>query len=167
MNICKKYILYGTIFRYVITIILLYILSLYYNNNIINKYFYLILPILLTLLDATDNIFTIYNNSSYCHKTFFYQFLDKICDSVSYLLLFLFFKLDNILLYFIFYRIIGVLLFSITKNSKWLILFFDFAKEYLFYIFLFGKNYIYMPIFIICKIVFEYYLHTKVNNSHY
>ena len=102
-----------------------------------------------------------------CTKTFYYQYLDKICDSVSYLLLFFFFKLDNLLLYFVLYRIVGVLLFYLTKNSIWLILFFDFVKEFLLYIFIFGENYIYLPFFVNCKIAFEYYFHNVTNKSHY
>ena len=138
MSLCDKYIYNGIVFRYIITIFSFYILLFYYHNS---KYLYLILPILLTVLDETDNIFTGFHKSNGimngCTKTFNYQYLDKICDSVSYLLLFLFFKFDNLLLYFILYRIIGVIFFYFTKNSKWLILFFDFAKEFLLYTFIF------------------------------
>lgn len=158
------------IFRYIITIVSFCILLFYYNNNN-NNYFYLILPILLIILDETDNIFTGFHKHNGkmngCTKTFYYQYLDKICDSISYLLLFLFFKLDNLLLYFVLYRIIGVVLFYLTKNSKWLIFFFDFAKEFLLYLFIFGHNYAYLPFCVICKIVFEYYFHTIINKSHY
>jgi hypothetical protein len=167
MSLCDKYIYNGIVFRYIITIFSFFILSFYYKNS---RYLYLILLILLSLLDVSDNIFTyfykIYGMMNGCTKKFYYQYLDKICDSVSYLLLFLFFKFDNLLLYFIFYRIIGLVLFYFTKNRKWLILFFDFAKEFLLYTFIFGKNYEYLPFFIFCKIGFEYYFHAGVDKSY-
>lgn len=90
-----------------------------------------------------------------------------MCDSISYLLLFLFFKLNNILLFFIIYRIIGVILFLITKDSRCFIIFFDFVKEYLLYLFIFGNNNLYLPIFILCKICFEYYYHIIHNKNNY
>ena len=171
MKVCNKLVNYGMIIRYTSTIILFYILSINIHNNIISKYIYLILPIILTILDNIDNIFTFYykynKNYNGCTKLFYYQYMDKIFDSMSYLSLYLFFKLDYILLLFILYRIIGVLLFYITKNSKWLILFFDFAKEYLLYIFIFGNNYVYLPLFILSKIFFEYYHHTINNYNNY
>jgi hypothetical protein len=167
MYLCEQYIRNGIIFRYIITIISLYILFLYQNNNIINKYLYLILPILLIILDSTDNIFNFYYKINNCTKTFYYQYLDKICDYISYILLFYFFKLDNLLLYFGLYRLRGCIIFYLTKKSIWLIVFFDFIKEYLLYIFLFENNYIYLPFFIVCKIVFEYYLHNIINKPHY
>jgi len=163
---CKENIFNGMILRYVITIFSFYILFLFRNNESINKNIYLILPILLVILDGVDSIFTFYKKNN-CNQTFYYQYLDKICDSISYLLLFLFFKLENILLYLVLYRIIGVILFSITKNSIYLMLFFDFVKEYLFYSFVFKNNYIYLPLFVICKIAYEIYLHSVINKLHY
>ena len=167
MTLCAKNIRNGIIFRYIITLVLFYILSIYNNNKIIMNYFYLIAPIMLTVLDEADNIFTFSCKRNQCTKTFYYQYLDKIFDSVSYLLLFLFFRLDNVVLYFILYRIVGVLLFSLTKNSMWLILFFDFVKEFLLYIFIFKNNYIYLPVFVLGKIAFEYYFHNVINKSQY
>ena len=141
MEECNKLIKISMIIRYIVTLILFYTIAININNKIINKYIYIILPILIIILDYVDNIFKIINNHNGvyngCTKLFYYQYNDKICDSVTYLLLFLFFKLDNILLFFILYRIIGVILFIFTKNSKFLILFFDFAKEYLLYLFVF------------------------------
>ena len=166
---CKLLIKNGLILRYIITIITYYLL--YINISIIIKYLYLILPICLTILDGLDNIFTSFVNFNGryngCLFEYYYQINDKICDSISYLLLFLFFKLDYILLFFILYRILGVILFYLTKNSIWLIIFFDFAKEYLLYLFIFGKNYKYILYFIICKIIFEYYFHTIINTNNY
>ena len=168
MSSCDKYIHNGIIFRYIITIFSFCVLFVYYHDS---RYLYLILPILLTALDGTDNIFTSFNQSNEilngCAQTFYYQYLDKICDSVSYLLLFLFFKHDNLLIYFVLYRIVGVVLFYFTKNSMWLIFFFDFAKEFLLYLYIFGKNYAYLPLCMVCKIGFEYYFHTIVNKPHY
>ena len=167
MNQCSKLVNNGMIIRYIITLISFYILSINVDNTFIRKYIYLILPILLTILDEVDNIFTfLYKNNS-CTKLFYYQYTDKICDSISYLFLFLFFKIDNLLLFFTLYRIIGVILFIITKNSRWLILFFDFSKEYLFYFFIFKNNYLYLPMFIFCKFCFEFYYHTIHNKNLY
>jgi hypothetical protein len=175
MKDCNKLINSGIITRYILTIIIIYILSRTIADN---KYIYLILPIILTLLDEVDNIFFYdftklfhyqqiekINNS--CTKSFYYQSSDKICDTVSYLLISIFFKVDYLFLFFILYRVIGVILFYITKNSKWLIIFFDFAKEYLIYLFIFGENYFYIPYFIFFKICFEYYYHTKHNLNNY
>jgi hypothetical protein len=168
MHDCNKLIDNNMYLRYVVTILSLYLISININNKIIKKYIYLILFLLLILLDYVDNIFKcFYKNTDNCTKTFHYQLQDKICDSVSYLFLCLFFKFDGLLLFFILYRLIGILLFYFTKNSKWFILYFDFAKEYLLYLFIFGKNYTFLPLFILCKIYFEYYYHTIHNPSSY
>jgi hypothetical protein len=164
---CNKLINAGIITRYILTIIIIYILSRTIRNN---KYIYLILPIILTLLDFVDTIF-FYDFTKFkkekCSKLFYYQYNDKVSDLISYLLIFICFKIDYIFLFFILYRVIGVILFYITKDSKWLIIFFDFAKEYLIYLFIFGQNYLYIPYFIILKICFEYYCHTKYNLNNY
>lgn len=164
---CNKLINAGIITRYILTIIIIYILSRTIGNN---KYIYLILPIILHLLDSVDNIF-FYDftklKKKKCSKLFYYQYNDKVSDLISYLLIFIFFKIDYLFLFFILYRVIGVILFYITKNSKWLIIFFDFAKEYLIYLFIFGQKYIYIPYFIFLKICFEYYFHTKHNLNNY
>lgn len=162
---CKKLIDNGMTLRYIVTVITFYFLSL--NVFTLKNYIYLILPIVLTLLDEVDNIFTTFYNANNCTKLFYYQSNDKICDVISYLLLYAFFKLDFILLFFILYRVIGVILFYYTKNSSWLILFFDFAKEYLLYLFIFGNNFICLPFFILCKICFEYYYHEIHNKNNY
>jgi hypothetical protein len=169
MDICNKLVTDGINIRYITTFLSFYVVAL--NITFLNKYLYLLLPILLTVLDAIDSIFILHynykNKYNRCKFGYNYQISDKICDSISYLLLFLFFKLDIILLLFVVYRIIGVVLFYFTKNSSWLILFFDFAKEYLLYLFIFGNNYIYLPIFILLKIGFEYYHHTITNPNNY
>jgi hypothetical protein len=165
MDICNKLVTDGMNIRYIATLLSFYVVAL--NITFVNNYLYLLLPILLTVLDNIDGIFTLFNKHNGCKKKYQYQITDKICDSISYLLLFLFFKLDTILLLFVIYRIIGVVLFYFTKNSSWLILFFDFAKEYLLYLFIFGNNYTYLPIFILLKIGFEYYHHTITNPNNY
>lgn len=162
MDICDSKIKNGILIRYIITILVFYILSLKIDTYY--KYIYLILPILLTLFDNVDNIFTFSYKNNNCTKSYYYQYNDKICDIISYLLLFSFFKLDNSILFFIFYRIIGVILFYFTKNTIWLVIFFDFVKEYLIYMFIFQNNYNYiLPILILFKIIFEYYFHNVTN----
>lgn len=52
-------------------------------------------------------------------------------------------------------------------DSSWLILFFDFVKEYLLYLFLFGKNFNYLLPFIALKILYESLFHTVHNPNHY
>ena len=176
--ICKDLTDKGELTRYMTTILVFYILFMYCKNGFIKKYIYLILPVVLMLLDSVDGRFIkLFINKSNnvkhlrCTGLFKYQDSDKICDSFSYLLAYIFlticFKVDNILLFLILYRIIGVILFSLTKNSVWLILFFDFIKEYFIYVFIFSNNYMYIPLFVLCKIIFEYYWHTIKNNSEY
>ena len=168
----------GMLIRYMSSLIVFYILLIHCKNSFIKKYVYLILPIVLTVLDTLDGRFIkLFINKSNnikhlrCTGLFNYQNSDKICDSFSYLLAYIFlticFKVDNILLFLILYRIIGVILFSLTKNSVWLILFFDFIKEYFIYLFIFSNNYMYIPLFILCKIIFEYYWHTVKNDNDY
>jgi|LauGreDrversion4_2_1035121.scaffolds.fasta_scaffold475563_2 hypothetical protein len=170
---CKPFITKGQIFRYAITIVSLSIYAAYVANTGHTKYIYLILPILLWVLDSTDNLFLIHNihTKKICTKTFDYQLSDKICDAVSYVLVYLVlcvvFKVDHVLGVLILYRIIGVFLFCLTKESVWLIVFFDFVKEYLFYLFIFGKNDAYIPLFMIGKIGFEYYWHKVQNDTDY
>ena len=165
-NKCKTLIDNGLYLRYVITLLLLYTLSQNLNNKIIKQNLYLILAVTLTILDLVDTFFTKLNSKK-CTKTLHYQLHDKICDSVSYFLLLLLFKFDGLLLFLILYRITGVLLFYFTEDSNYIILFFDFIKEYLLYLFIFGNNYTYIPILMVCKIGFEYYFHKVHNRSAY
>lgn len=178
-ELCIPYINNGMILRYVITVIIFYLLSkeIYGTktpNKSIQKYIYLVIPICLILLDQLDGIFMFFENCAKkycgCKKIFEYQLSDKICDSISYLLVYHFFGIDTTFLLFVLYRIIGVLLFYLTKNSQSLIVFFDFAKEYILYLFFFGeigKTYTHLIIFIILKIVFEFYHHTYINPNNY
>lgn len=177
---CNKIVDYGLILRYILTVLFLLYLYLF-SNKFIKKYIFLILPIGLIVLDLIDglpikceSILQYFNKQPNiyinCASHFYYQHLDKICDSITYVLTFLllclYFKPDFILLFFIIYRIIGVTLFCITRDSSWLIPFFDFIKEYLLYLFIFN-NYSYMPIFIFFKICFEIYWHKIQNNLNY
>ena len=177
VNECKKNINSGIIVRYVLTIIIIIYLGLS-KNTFMKKYIYLIIPLILGILDMIDH--RVYFEQGYikftnekckCCKHFYYHSNDKICDSISYVLTFillcLYFKPDFILLLFIVYRIIGVILFYITKDSSWLILFFDFIKEYILYLFIFNRNYSYILVFIFLKICVEFYWHKKLNNTNY
>ena len=179
---------YGIIFRIVFTIILFFILfSLMKNGNkFCNKYFLVILAVLLFILDNFDNIaFLFYryyrsgSSESTCSyeisrtskiKSFYegkvnknslyYNILDKCIDTLSYILAYFVFNLNNIFLYFLLYRMIGIGLYIYTQNTRWLILFFDFMKEYLIYIFLAKNDLSYIWFFILLKIYFEIYLHS-------
>ena len=170
MSTCEELLYKGFVIRYIATILSLGVLFFYLYKKKVKVYLYLIIPILLSVLDFVDNTIANYHNKK-CTKAFYYQYWDKVCDSFSYvvasLLLWIFLKSDMILFFFVLYRIIGVFLFSVTKNSAWLVVFFDFVKEYMVYLFLFGKNVNYLPIFIIGKIIFEAVYHNLVNPNHY
>jgi len=177
MTECEPLIKKGVILRNTVTLLSLFVLFYNLDKKGIRKYLFLILPILLNLGDNSDNFF-LYSFENFipkkkriCAKTFYYQNFDKISDSVAYaavyLFLLFFLKHDALLLFFVLYRIAGVFLFSTTKDSAWLVVFFDFVKEYLLYLFLFGKQWKYLPFFITLKIVFEYYFHSMVNKTHY
>jgi len=55
-NFCTSKVKNGIIIRYIITIIVFYLLSINFKAN--DERIYLILPILLLALDNVDNIFT-------------------------------------------------------------------------------------------------------------
>jgi hypothetical protein len=168
---CKKYINYGMMLRLITTIIAFFILYKFIDNKFIKKYLFLILPILLTLLDFEDGLwFILHKYKGYyggCFNIYYYHITDKIVDVISYLLLFVFFKLDMVLLFFVLYRIIGVIIFAITRQKMSIVIFFDFVKEYLFYLFVFGKNYKYLPFYICFKILYEYFMHIFQTNRSY
>lgn len=163
MNItdkCLKYINIGIVIRLVVTVITFNTLYIYSNLHILTKNIYLILPIILLVLDKLDNILI-------CTKTFYYQLNDKIVDLLSYLLVFTLIPINNILLLLIIYRLIGVILFGITGLSIYLVIFFDFIKEYLLYIYLFKNNNSYIYLFIVGKILIEYIHHNYLNKNSY
>jgi hypothetical protein len=155
---CEEDINYGMILRLIITIISFAYLYIYINDKYIKKNIFAILPILLTLLDVMDG-YKLHGRED-CYKTYYYQIFDKIVDVISYSLLFVFLPLDTTLLFFVLYRIIGVIIFTVTRQKTSLIVFFDFVKEYLLYLFIFDKNYTYFASCIFLKILFEY---TKQN----
>ena len=184
---CRELTNYGMIFRIFATIILFFILysRMKSGNKFCNKYFLIILAILLFLLDYFDLFTYLYYyyykpNTEYSkciyeltpetkmdnHKngiknydTLYYNIIDKCVDTLSYIFAYFVFNLNSTFLYFLLYRIIGIILFVFTLNSRWLILFFDFMKEYLVYSFFLNKNLNYIWIFIVLKINFEIYLH--------
>ena len=186
MNSCKDFYNYGIINRVFFTIISFYILySLMKNGNkFCNKYFLIILAVLLSILDGTDNVHGVYyynynpesiQSKCYYHillekklndykqgiknyDTLYYNIADKCVDTLFYILAYFVFRLNNIFLYFLLYRMIGIGIYIYTQNSRWLILFFDFMKEYLVYFFLAKNNLSYMWFFVSLKISLEKYL---------
>jgi len=169
---CNYYIIKYASFRLLITIILFILFYYYFPKN--NKYFLLLLVLLLAIFDLFDNIFLLsnYDYTCSCCATYNYQIIDKINDLISYLIVLLLLYANslhfssfnyNILKYFIIYRFIGVILFGLTKVSIWLIIFFDFIKEYILYYHFFGNNFQYIYFFILAKLFFEYFFHTKLN----
>ena len=178
---------YGMVIRVFSTIIILFILYslMKGGNKFCNKYFLVILAVLLFILDSFDNIaFLFYryyrpnSNESTCSyeisrtskiknfydgkvnkNSLYYNILDKCVDTLSYILAYFVFNLNNIFLYFLLYRMIGIGLYIYTQNTRWLILFFDFMKEYLIYFFLVKNNLSYIWIFIIIKIICEMVYH--------
>jgi len=170
INICKKKIYWGAGFRVVITLIIFYLISKYINPS----YLFVALPIILTLLDLTDNIFSFgyswslgYRFKDMCTRLFEYQITDKINDWVTYLLAWYIFKLDPLFLGFVIWRGLGVLTFGLTRSSLPLIPFADLMKEYLlFKYFSPGSNKL-LPLIAIGKMGFEVWLHTQRLKSSY
>jgi hypothetical protein len=150
---CRTIISYNFLLRTGLTILSF---SLLYSH-ITKEYLLLILPIVLTALDFTDNLLS--HPTKKCAHTFFYQGKDKLIDLLSYIAAWKLFIPDSTLLYFILWRSIGVILFSFTRQSIWLVIFFDFVKEYMLYSYFF-TSFTYLPIAILLKIGFEYGMHT-------
>ncbi len=150
---CKSIISYNFLIRTGLTI-----LSFSFLYSHINKEYLLFsLPVLLTALDFTDNLLS--HPTKKCAHTFFYQGKDKLIDLLSYIAAWKIFIPDPIIFWFIAWRAIGVILFSFTRQSIWLVVFFDFVKEYMLYSYFF-KSFNYLPLMILLKIAFEYYMHT-------
>ena len=124
------------------------------------NYLYLVLPVLLTLLDLADNVFKFDGSLAGCARGFDYQIKDKIVDLGSYLFSYAALGLDPGVLYLTIWRAVGVGLFYLTSVSAWLVLFFDFVKEYMLYRYVFGEDFRHIPLVLAVKIFFEYYLHT-------
>lgn len=171
-----KKIYHGFVIRIILTLIFFIFLKKLEKIPIIAKYLYLLLFVGLTFLDIMDisylvNVNNIFNLPKLLEKSNtnnkYYQIPDKIIDILSYIILILIFYVDNNLIFLVLYRFIGVLLYYKTNDKKFLVIFFDFVKEYLLYLFVFGNNFSYLYIFVVAKIIFEYglYLRTKVKNS--
>lgn len=173
---CSKILNENMIVRVFLFFLFLLILFKYSDNKIIHKYLLLILVVGLFISDKSDTFFPIffdplftnekpkYNN---CLYTDFYTIKDKIADLASYVLVFLiFFKNDYLLLAFILYRMVGIILYLTTNNTKWFIPFFDFIKEYLLYNYLFKTNK-YIFVFIILKIIYEYFNYSIINSRYH
>lgn len=109
-----------------------------------------------------------WENKERVTKTEAYQQADKISDALTYLMLFYLIPNDPVLHFFVVFRAIGVLLYVWTKKVWPLIVFFDFAKEYILYKQLFSHSEHANAIFvasIFAKILFEVYYHT-IHNKH-
>lgn len=170
MKRCFEYINYGIILRIIATLFIFYMVSIYYSKN---PYLLIIIAVLLALLDSADGVVwkkIILKHShidNVCYITFYYQITDKIMDLLSYFFVYYTFSLDNLFLLFVIIRGIGLMLFGFSKNANWLIIFPDLMKEYLIYIFIFGKNKIYLPALILAKVGYEYCIHTFINKRKY
>jgi hypothetical protein len=161
-NKCHKLINVPMIIRYIVTTVIFIIIKKINGNIKLN--INLILPIALHFLDFVDGMY--FSNQpekikAYCYNINHYQMNDKLCDLASYALAYSMFGLDKYVLFFIIYRTIGVSLFLITKDRRWLIIFFDFIKEYLLYLYITKskKNNKLLITLIVLKIIFEYGLH--------
>jgi hypothetical protein len=173
---CSEILNENMILRVFSFFLFLLILFKYSNNKVIHKYLLLILVVSLLLSDLLDTIFPIFLGTPFtkekfkyqsCIYTSFYVIKDKVADLVSYILVFLiFFKNDYLLLVFILYRAVGIVLYLLTNNTNWFILFFDFIKEYLLYNYLFKTNK-YIFIFIILKIIYEYFNYYIFNSRYH
>jgi hypothetical protein len=169
-NICKKYIKWGAGLRVVLTLLSFYLMSKYnFSSNLL-----IVLPIVLTLLDLTDNIFSFgyswsqgYHFKDICTWFFEYQITDKINDWVSYLLAWYLFKLDPIFLKFLIWRGIGVISFGLTRSSIPLVPMMDMMKEYLVFKYFSPNSNKLLPLVIISKIIFEFFLHTVIRQRLY
>jgi hypothetical protein len=154
--------------RMIVTIPVLFLVCKKFGGY---KHILILLPLLLILLDGVDRCKTYrveykgFKNG--CKKTFTYQIRDKVADLLTYLYVFSLFPLDQNLLYLTLFRALGVFLFYKTKSSYWLVIFFDFVKEYMVYKYFFENNYRYIPVAVSGKIIFEYIFHSMVNKSSY
>lgn len=153
--------------RFIVTLIIFYLIS---KNKIkwIENNLLIILAFILLLLDYVDGFLIkhVYKIRK-CLKSFNYQSSDKILDIFTYSLLLFVLPNNSVLKFFILIRFIGTVLFYFTRNSVWLIYFFDFVKEYLVHLYFFGKNSSFLYFFVVLKIMFEFYFHTFHNKNNY
>jgi hypothetical protein len=129
------------------------------------------LTLLLTEVDCI--LMKLYENNGYdifspkeFTKGYMYNLYDKIVDCMSYMLIMDIYKNDMLLLFFILYRMFGVIMFMRTKDGSWLVVFFDFVKEYLIYRHFFPVGTRYLVFFVSLKILYEYYFH-KIKDRNY
>ena len=160
---CEARVRLGLILRSLVTLIIFSYLK-FFNKH--DKNLLLLIVVKILLLDAVDSLPSLFYKGSKdtcwnpCTRYPYYQKWDKLIDLASYILILVALNYDVYLFILIVWRIIGVILFSKSENRNWLIPFFDFIKEYLIYIFLFGKNnFKYIWVFFLGKIGFEYYFH--------
>ncbi len=153
--------------RIIITII---VFAIIYKQKWHEKTLLVLLPIVLTFLDAVDNVYATYEEINLqCVLTKFHYYCDKFADAISYSFLFFLIKTDMMLSFFIGFRILGIVLFLMTANSVFLIFMFDFVKEYLLYLFLFNNNMKYLMGFVVLKFAFIIvinYVIKKHNEEH-
>ena len=126
-DFCLNPINSSMIIRICLSILSIGLFSIY--RGILYDHIYLILPLLLTALDFSDNLFKLDRDYSHCTRIFDYQIKDKILDVLSYLFSYFLLGLDRGILYLTLWRAIGVGLFYWTRMSKWLVVFFDFVSR--------------------------------------
>jgi len=145
---------------------------LYYGkNNILTM---IILLIFLDFIDCNPFVIKLFSknqlaNAQYCSKNRTYSILDKTIDIIQYIYAIYLLKNNNtinnnqyrIISLFLIYRIFGLISYIFTNKSWLYIVFFDFIKEYLFLIYLFGNkiNKEILIMVIILKVIYEYYMH--------
>lgn len=160
----NKVLIYSLLFRLLLTPILYY-----GKNNILTMIFILIF---LDILDCNPLIIKMFSKkelitNEYCSKNRTYSILDKIIDIIQYIYAIYLLKniittsQFNIISIFIIFRIIGIISYISIQKSWLYIIFFDFIKEYLLLIYLFGNklnNKVFI-IAIILKVLYEYSMH--------
>lgn len=176
---CDTYNNIGIFSRLVITVIVYFVIYKYWFSKESKEStksikspksncWLLVFAIILAVVDSSDCNWGLgFYHCPECSKTFYYQIMDKINDSLSYLAAWQLFGLDNLYFFFALFRCVGVILFGISRDATYLILFPDLNKEYLVYLFLFGYNYRYIWLLVLGKMAYEYYHHTNTNKRVY
>jgi hypothetical protein len=166
---CKELIIKGHLLRVILTILALPFIK--------NQKSIIIIPIVLIILDSLDNVFIKYeliktnnlHNGTNCNRiNKYYKIYDKIIDILSYILYYVVFYdilNDELLEFFIFYRLIGIIIYTITKNENYIIIYFDFFKEYIVCKYLGIQNIYLLVLFMVCKVIYEYILHKIINQK--
>lgn len=171
---CNEEVTRGLLIRCILTVFLFYFIKLSDSDNSYYKLFPLLSLVFLDLSDSfliSTRQIDFPKNKKCTHKRY-YQLCDKILDIATYILFYLLFIKDNPqingknrpIIFTIIIRIFGVLLFGVSRNTEWLIVFFDFFKEYLLYSYFFESDK-YVPVLVFLKVCFEYYFH-KIHINH-